>query len=51
LAGVQAERGQDGEVGVDRVGFAFAASGLAVGLFALEDGRPAAVAARASPMP
>jgi len=36
LAGVQAERGQDGEVGVDRVGFAFAAAGLAVGLFALE---------------
>ncbi len=36
LVGVEAERGQDGEVGVDRVGFAFAAACLAVGLFALE---------------
>ena len=43
LGGVESERGQDGEVGVDRVGFArdfaFAAAGLAVGLFALEDGQ------------
>ena len=35
--GVEAERGEDGEVGVDRVGFALAAAGLTVGLFALED--------------
>ena len=37
LVGVEAERGQYGEVGVDRVGFAFAAARLAVGLVALED--------------
>ena len=34
--GVQAQRGQHGQVRVDRVGLALPAAGLAVGLFALE---------------
>ena len=54
--GVQAQRGQHGQVGVDRVGLALAAAGLAVGLLALEHqqagggggaGQPDAVAAGA----
>ena len=35
--GVQAQRGQHGQVRVDRVGLALAAAGLAVGLLALDD--------------
>ena len=38
--GVQAQRGQHGQVGVDRVGLALPAAGLAVGLFALEHDEP-----------
>ena len=38
--GVQAQRGQHGQVRVDRVGLALAAAGLAVGLFALDDEQP-----------
>ena len=54
--GVQAQRGQHGQVRVDRVGLALPAAGLAVGLFALEHdqagrgggaGQPDAVAAGA----
>ena len=54
--GVQAQRRQDGQVGVDRVGLALSAAGFAMGLFALEHdqtgrgggaGQPDAVAAGA----
>ena len=51
LAGVQTERGQDGEVGVDRVGFPLPRRALRWGCSHSSTSRPAAVAARASPMP
>ena len=50
--GVQAQRGQHGQVGVDRVGLAAAAAGLAVSVARTRcTSSPAAATARASPMP